>query len=382
MHLTKKLHKFKKNFYFLFCETKVLNPQLSFRCILQDFTEHHITEKEIKNMKILIVLTGGTIGSKTENHIIDTGMKSPYRLIDLYYKAFESDCEFKIIQPFSHLSENFTLDVINQLADTVLKTDTSGYDGIIITHGSDTVSYTGAFLSYVLCSLNCPVVLTASDYPPDDIKSNALKNLRGAVQFIKSGYVKNGVYFSYGNPDENAEIHIATRINEADCFTDKFSSFCGNCFGVIENDEFTPYPNNPSPAEIMNCRQYPHKNFKSNCLILKSFTGMDYRFINLENPDLKSVVNIMYHSATACTYGTDTSFTDFIEKCSKRNIKVYCVSFKNREDLYSSANKIIECGGIPLCNISYQSAYAKILLADSLKNDKLINKNIFFENIR
>lgn len=332
-------------------------------------------------MKILTVLTGGTIGSRTENHIIETGMKSSYKLIDLYYQTYGNELELETIQPFSYLSENFTLDVINQLADTVLKTDTSGYDGIIITHGSDTVSYTGAFLSYLLCSLNCPVVLTASDYPPDNEKSNALKNLRGAVQFIKSRYVKNGVYFSYGNPHENAEIHIATRINEADCFTDKFSSFCGNCFGVIENDKFIPYSDNPSPAEISSCRQYPLKKFKSGCLILKSFTGMDYRFINPENPDLKSVVNIMYHSATACTYGTDTSLTDFIEKCSKRNIKVYCVSFKNRKDLYSSANKIIECGGIPLFNISYQSAYAKIVLADSLGNDDIINRNIFFENI-
>lgn len=330
-------------------------------------------------MKILIILTGGTIGSRIDNHIIDTGLKSSYRLIDLYYSRYGNEIQFDTLQPFSYLSENFTLDTVNMLADTIRNINSSEYDGIIVTHGSDTVSYTASFLSYMFCCLKCPLVLIASDYPPDDIKSNAVRNLRGAVQFIKSHYVSNGVYFAYGNPCENVKIHIGTRINEADCFTDRFSSFCNLCFGEIVSDEFISAKGNPLPCDIEKCTQYHNTRLKPCCLILKSFTGMDYSLINLNSKNLKSIVNVMYHSATACTYGNDTSFLKFIKKCSNENIKVYCVSFKNRDDIYISAKNIKDCGGIPLYNISYQSAYAKAVLSDNNRN--IMSKNIFFEHI-
>jgi L-asparaginase len=332
-------------------------------------------------MKILIILTGGTIGSRIDNHIIDTGLKSPYRLIDLYYSRYGTEIQFDTFQPFSYLSENFTINTVNMLADSIRSINSDEYDGIIITHGSDTVSYTASFLSYMFCSLKCPLVLIASDYPPDDIKSNAVRNLRGAVQFIKSGYVKNGVYFAYGNPCENVRIHIGTRINEADCFTDRFSSFCNLCFGEIISDEFVSADGNPLPCDIEKSVLYNNTVLKPCCLIIKSFTGMDYSLIDINNKNLKSIINIMYHSATACTFGTDTSFTEFIKRCSNVNVKVYCTSFKNKNDIYASAKNIIDCGGIPLYNISYQSAYAKAVLSESNDDKNIMDKNIFFEHI-
>lgn len=337
-------------------------------------------------MNILIVFTGGTIGSSVNNCIIDTDISCSAAITDIYIKTFGNDCNFKILKPFAELSENFTVDTINLLADTLRNIDFKEYDGIIIAHGSDTAAYSCAFISFMFSSAECPVVFIASDYPPENPCSNAVKNLRGAVQFIKSHIVKKGVFFSYGSRNQNACIYIGTRINEADCFNDRFSAFGNEIFGIVSDDRFIYNYNslNPSPADIDNnfseinpCRLIPDSS-----IILKSFTGMNYDLINIDNPSLKSVINIMYHSASACTSGTNTSFAGFIEKCSKRNIDVYCVSFKNIKDIYSSVKIIKDCGGIPLYNISYEAAYAKSVIADSINDKSIMHKNIFFEHIQ
>lgn len=335
-------------------------------------------------MKTLVVLTGGTIGSKINHNIIDTDDISAYKIINMYQKIYGADCDFEVIQPFSELSENFTLDTVNTLSGIIKNINFALYDGIIITHGSDTVAYTSAFISYMFSSVQAPIVFTAANYPPEDIKSNALENLRGAVQFIKSRTVKNGVYFAYGNPDEKVNIYLGTRINEADCFNDRFSVFGNEPFGTIVNDKFI-YNNttvNPTCEMISKTKQTDFTVLEPNSLILKSFTGMNYSLIDIEKGGLESVINIMYHSATACTIGNNTSLIDFIERCSKKDIDVYCVSFKNTDNIYSTVKIITDCGGIPLYNISYESAYAKAVLSYSQNKKGLMQENIFFEHIK
>ncbi len=113
-------------------------------------------------MKILVILTGGTIGSFSENNVLNTTDSSAYEIINKYREKYNSDVEFEVIQPFSILSENFTLETFNKLAETLNKTDFNAYDGIIITHGSDTVSYTSAFISMLFADRECPIVFVAS----------------------------------------------------------------------------------------------------------------------------------------------------------------------------------------------------------------------------
>ncbi|MGN0607031.1 MAG: asparaginase domain-containing protein [Oscillospiraceae bacterium] len=335
-------------------------------------------------MNILVILTGGTIGSTVENNVIDTTDALSYRIINLYKKQSDTECNFEVIQPFSQLSENFSIETINILVDLLKTINFSLYDGVIITHGSDTVAYTSAFISYLFSDVSCPIVFVAADYPPDDERSNAVKNFNGAVTFISGHYVKNGVFFAYANPAQAVIIYIGTRINEADLYSDRFSPFGNEPFGVISENEFiynkkkiNPLLENIKPSCHIECdRLY------SNTLLLKSFPGMDYSFINVENSSLKAVVNIMYHSATACTSGNDnTSFLKFIERCKENDVDVYCVSFKNRADMYSSAKSIIDAGAIPIVNISYEAAYAKAVIAYSINHKEIMKKNIFFESL-
>lgn len=70
----------------------------------------------------------------------------------------------------------------------------NSYDGIVVTHGTDTLQYTSAFLAYIFDGLNVPIVLVSANYPLDDSRSNGFENFVGAIDFIKSGS-GNGVLF-------------------------------------------------------------------------------------------------------------------------------------------------------------------------------------------
>ena len=85
---------------------------------------------------------------------------------------------------------------IKELAAGALAPDK--YDGLIITHGSDTLSYSSAFLGLCLCGLDIPVALTAADLVPDDPRSNAVENLRACVEVIEK--FRRGVFTVYKNP--------------------------------------------------------------------------------------------------------------------------------------------------------------------------------------
>ena len=143
-------------------------------------------------MKILVVFTGGTIGCGGEG-----GGK--YMLTQMYLDRY-GDVDFDTAEPYTVLSENLEGSHMNMLADCLQSYDLNSYDGIVVTHGTDTLQYTSAFLAYIFDGLNVPIVLVSANYPLDDSRSNGFENFVGAIDFIKSGS-GNGVFVSYKNAD-------------------------------------------------------------------------------------------------------------------------------------------------------------------------------------
>ncbi len=316
-------------------------------------------------MKILIILTGGTIGSKKDNNnVLSTNDENSYTIINMYNQKYKN-CDFEVIQPFSELSENFTIDTINKLSETINNIKFQNYDGVIVTHGSDTVSYTAAIISQMYFDRPCPIVFVAANYPPDDERSNALKNFSGAVNFISEKFVSNGVYFAYANPKEDVCIYLGTRINEASPQSDKFTAFMDIPFGKMKNSSFI-YNDSPLNLSINDLKSIKSKGYvklKNSVLILKSYPTMNYDYINIENPELKSIINVMYHSGTACTVGKNTSLISFIKKCKTKDIDVYLLQ-KETDSIYETTKELQEA--ICIYNTSLETQLAICLLNSSI----------------
>lgn len=347
------------------------------------------TERVIFIKKILVVLTGGTIGSRVEKEKIDVTASSALYLLERYKEVYGSDAEFEVMQPFSILSENMNLDFLNRYARVMWEIPYQDFAGVILTHGSDTLSYTSALLGMLLCHVPVPVVLTAADYPLEDKRSNGLANFRSAVELIKTRFLK-GVFTVYRNRKGENNVYLATRITEADAYLDQFGSFGGIPLGKIEDGSFRYYDEAPNPAlSQLACKRTAITGscpvFEKTVLMMKAYPGLDYRAIDLSAKPA-AVLHILYHSGTACTEGKNSSLLEFMERCKRSGIPVYTASGKQAGGRnYVTAKAVLEKGAVQLFNISPEAAYAKLLLlyhiGDGKEVSRRIGETIYFENL-
>lgn len=333
---------------------------------------------------VLVIFTGGTIGS-SYGESIDIDAYSKYRLIELYKKRFGQTVSFDILEPLSVLSENMTADTLGRLLCAIASVDFGRYDGVIVTHGSDTLSYTSAFAGLLFGHIGKPVVFIAANKPLENPSSNGFDNFIGAVDFILNAGL-SGVFTIYKNR-ETVDVFLATRILEADSDEECFGAFGGAPFGRMESGAFVrnDFAQNPLPDDFgaVSEPMPPLEPFDKNILIIKPYVGLDYRFFDITARQPAAVLHLAYHSGTGCTGGTDTSILTFAKRLREQGIPMYMLPFRTEEEhRYATAQRMIEGGlCLPLRKMSLESAYAKLVLAYHFyRGDQhYINKNVFFE---
>ncbi|MEX2461791.1 MAG: asparaginase domain-containing protein [Paenibacillaceae bacterium] len=323
--------------------------------------------------KILVVFTGGTIGSLKKNHSIDVDALTSYELIQMYEAyTHKRQVEFDTHQPLNILSENMVpldwITLINQLK----KIDYSLYQGIIITHGTDTLPYTAAALSLACKGIPIPIVLIASNFPLNDTRGKGVQNFSHAVDFIMEQPLV-GVFVIFENNHGDAIVHLGTRLTPSDPFTDEYDSTYSVPFGVINNKKFihNTHELNPSLSSLQNQLELgklsKHVAFSNEILYIKPHPGLNYHYYDFTTHKPKAVLHDLYHSGTACTRASDlfhSSMIHFLTYCQSHDVAVYIAPLKNKAgDLYASSIRLIEAGAIPLENISLETALIKLMLA-------------------
>lgn len=336
-------------------------------------------------MKILVVLTGGTIGSKVEGKVIDVSSAAAYSLINLYEEQYGKDTEFEVIQPLNILSENLEPSHWEVLCNCLDHIDFNDYDGIIITHGTDTLSYTAAMMGYCYRNTNVPVILIASNYELQDERSNGLPNFYNAVCFIKEKAAK-GVFVLFQNDRKENVVYLATRIMEADTYLDQFSSYGRVDFGTMVDGHFVPtdHEQNPDLSDLNTPKEkvVSIKGFQKNILMIHPYPGLDYSKIVIDE-SVGAVLHCLYHSATACSSVGKYSAVEFIRNCKKKGVETYVSSFKQETNgLYATSIDVLEAGAIPLVNISTEAAFTKLMVAynqNEMDPKEFMQANIYYE---
>ena len=306
--------------------------------------------------KILVAMTGGTIGSYSDNGIISL-KKNNCRAVELFQEKFPDTADFTIVQPLNILSENLGKSHWETLVNFLCETDISSYDGIIITHGSDTLSYTSAMLSICLRHFEIPVVLTAANYIPDDTRSNAVENIRSAVSVINE--FAHGIFTVYKNHgDDFTTVWLSGDITEADRFLGKFSSFCGQPFGKVTDGIFTKISNIPLP-EIAPPVFENKLSLNNDVLMIHPYPSMLYSAITIPE-SVKAVLHVTYHSCTIQTDGNENAL-GFLKLCKTKNIPFYITAVKD-SSVYETSNILFQSGAIPIYNMSNEMSFCKLLI--------------------
>ena len=141
--------------------------------------------------KILLIATGGTIASRETEH----GLRPALSADDLRAAMGVKDAAVETLDLLSLDSTNIAPPHWEQIARCVADCRQT-YDGIIISHGTDTMAYTAAALYYMLEHIDRPVVLTGAQRPLGTAGSDAEANLRLAARAALSGHA--GVMIAFG----------------------------------------------------------------------------------------------------------------------------------------------------------------------------------------
>lgn len=165
--------------------------------------------------RVALLGTGGTIASRIDYR---TGAVKPamseselYALVPELSGAAKVEAEVM----FEMLSENVTPSHWAKMAKRVVRAVDEGVDGVVITHGTDTLGYTAAALSFALAGVPVPVVLVGAQRSPDRPSSDAPLNLVAAVSV--AGTAKfSGVYVAMhlGESDDKIAFHRGTRVRK------------------------------------------------------------------------------------------------------------------------------------------------------------------------
>jgi len=335
---------------------------------------------------ILVVFTGGTIGSTSINGTINTESSQHYKLLDLFKKKFadSNNLCFKTIQPIQILSENLCPSVWQTLIKAVEAENTSDFNGIIITHGTDTLAYTAAALSLYFNHITIPVLLVSSDLPLDCSQANGLINFNCAIEFIKQRK-EGGVFVPYTNPNSPTLVHQGTRISSCLQISSDFISVQSKAYLSFEKNTF--YQQNVTSPDTK-IQVTLTANFSTQILLIRPYPGLDYSHYNLDQTEV--VLHDLYHSGTACSstnWGENYSLLNFIDKCRQKNIAVYMAPAIKSPYIYDSTQLFIKHGAEVIWNMSLESSYAKLLLAyGNFKSANNINhfleQNIAFEHVK
>lgn len=311
-------------------------------------------------MNISVIFTGGTIGSLTKKEWVGIDETTNYMLLR-DFKQRDDDIDFQISSPYSILSENLSATELNALQEEILKQLKNNPNGIIVTHGTDTLQYAAAAVEYAFADTNIPIVFVSADYPLDNPQTNGYINFEAAVELIKSGKSK-GVFVSYKNENESeTKIHVASRMlqhreNSADLHSIGDSVYAGYIDGKL-----TFYDVKLSEY-IKSIGKVCYKE-NSHILSIESAPGDIYAY-SLDN--VKAIILKPYHSATLNT--ANEGLAAFCNRAKEIGIPVFVSDVKSGINYESS--KLFDELSIRIAPYStYVSLYMKLWAAISMECD-------------
>lgn len=312
--------------------------------------------------KILVVFTGGTIGSTTHAGIIDTTTEAGFALIKRFEQLPSAESiQFDCIQPYQLLSENLHPTAWTQLIQAIEQHSLADYDGIIVTHGTDTLAFTAAALSLYFHTLQKPLLLVSSNYPLDHPDANGLTHFCCAVAFICQ-QIQHGVFVPYTNPQQITQIHLGTRLASSLQLSGDFISVQSKSYLEFQHGAFHYVDKPMLPSEQPDLNLKP--DFSSRILLVKPYPGLDYNQFDLTHVD--AVLHDLYHSGTACTtqaWGECHNLRHFLQRCNAAKMSCYFAPALKKADVYASCGELTKQGGYFIWNMSLETAYVKLLLA-------------------
>ena len=325
--------------------------------------------EEKKGLPTLVLIgTGGTIASYVDYR---TGAVHPALSTSDMINAIPEIREVANIRAkvlFSIFSENMDVCHWQELAKCIKEEIDNGADGVIIPHGTDTMGYTAAALSFMLGDVSKPVVLVGAQRSSDRPSSDASTNLMACARFCTKGK-KAGVFVIMHDTqgDDSFAVHCGTRVRKMHTSRrDAFKSI--NAAPVAHIDaagkiEFLSEARDVSDAPVQ-----VRPEMEKDVLLLQYYPGMDpqvFRDIILNSKGVVFAGSGLGH--------VNSSFIPLLrEACDKGVVVVMtsqCLNGRVNMNVYNTGRDLIAAGVISVMDMLPETAYVKLKWALANSDD-------------
>jgi glutamyl-tRNA(Gln) amidotransferase subunit D len=312
--------------------------------------------------KVVIMSTGGTIASRVDYR---TGaVRSALSANDLYGVVPElgdiAQVETQIL--LSLYSENITQQHWTQIAQAVAEHIANGAKGVIIAHGTDTMAYTAAALSFALQNLPVPVIIVGAQRSSDRPSSDAATNLIGAVTAAaKAPFAEVALSMHATISDTSIAIHRGTKVRK--CHTsrrDTFKSINTTPIAFVKGQEI-----------VLNTDEYQRRdpsksvvlkpNFSEKVALVKFYPGLNPSVIDwYVEQGVKGLLlegSGLGHVSKYC-FGA-------IKNAVNRGVVValasQCICGRVNMNVYDTGRDLLAMGVVPLDDMFPETALVKLM---------------------
>ena len=312
--------------------------------------------------KILLIYTGGTIGMVKD---FKTGSLRAFDFKTLLEKIPELqllECHIDTVsfkEPID--SSNMNPEYWVQIAE-IIETRYDAFDGFVVLHGSDTMSYTASAMSFMLENLAKPVIFTGAQLPIGDLRTDAKENLITSIQVASlqsngSPLIKEVcLYFEYKLYRANRTTKINAEHFEAFASLN-YPDLAVSGVHLKVNEDYLFKPDLKKALKV-------HKKLDNNIALIKLFPGITEGVLQsiFNTSDLKAVI-VETYGAGNCT--TEKWFINMLKENISKGIHIInitqCSGGSVMMGHYETSNELKNIGVISGKDLTTEAAISKLM---------------------
>jgi len=313
--------------------------------------------------RILIVYTGGTIGMIEDP---ETKALKPFdfsHLMENVPKVKMLDYEIDNIQ-FHPPIDSSDMDVAHwQLIARSIADNYSSYDGFVVLHGTDTMAYTASALSFMLENLSKPVIITGSQLPIGEVRTDGEENLITALQIAADQDVS-------GVPTVREvailfENYLWRGNRSTKRSADNFNAFKSNNYPELAKIGLGISFNYDALAKIRRTLPLnPHYSLDSRVISIDLFPGLNEDILRyqLNTPGIRGIVLRTFGAGNG---PTKRWFIDAIREAVERGVVIVnvtqCVNGGVQASRYMGGDYLLSAGVVSGYALTFEAAITKMM---------------------